>query len=165
MRKQVPPRNHLARNARKLVIRLVNIGTTIVPLIACIHLPLSRILGQRRNHKGRRKIIKERANSATTLFKLHQLSNLIQTMKKILGTPHKLQKQAGPCSRPNQTSLLQNCNELVFKSIGHYSSTPEHRTMCSTCSACSAVCFRFNQGTIDLCLLSVSLPTRLPQCS
>ena len=48
------------------------------------------------------------------------------------------------------------CNELVFKSIGHYSSTPEHRTMCSMCSACSAVCFRFNQGTIDLCLLSVS---------
>ena len=48
------------------------------------------------------------------------------------------------------------CNEPVFKSIGHCSSTPEHRTTCSTCSACSAVCFQFNQGTIDLCLLSVS---------
>ena len=49
-----------------------------------------------------------------------------------------------------------NCNKPVFKSIGHYSSTPEHRTRCSACSACLAVCFWFNQGTIDLCLLSVS---------
>ena len=58
--------------------------------------------------------------------------------------------------------VMIRCNELVFKSIGHYSSTPEHRTRCSTCSACSAVCSRFNQGTIDLCFLSVSLATRLP---
>ena len=57
------------------------------------------------------------------------------------------------------------CNKPVFKSMGHYSSTPEYRTRCSTCLTCSAVCFRFNQGTIDLCFLSVSLPTPLPQCS
>ena len=53
-------------------------------------------------------------------------------------------------------AALEECNELVFKSIGHYSSTPEHRTTCLMCSACSVVCFRFNQGTIDLCPLSVS---------
>ena len=51
------------------------------------------------------------------------------------------------------------CNRPVFKSIGHYSSTPECQT------TCSAVCFWFNQGTMDLCFLSVSLPTRLPRCS
>ena len=55
-----------------------------------------------------------------------------------------------------------DCNEPVFKSMGHYSSTPEHQTRCSTCLACSAVCSRFNQGTIDLCFLSISLPTCLP---
>ena len=54
------------------------------------------------------------------------------------------------------------CNEPVSKSVGRYSFTPEYRTRCSTCSA---VCFQFNQGTIDLCFLSVSLPARLPQCS
>ena len=61
--------------------------------------------------------------------------------------------------------LIMNCNGLDFKSIDHYSSTPEHRTRCLTCLACSAVCFQFNQGTIDLCFLSVSLPTCLPRCS
>ena len=64
---------------------------------------------------------------------------------------------------PNSTS--DDCNEPVFKSMGHCSSTPEHQTRCSTCSACLAVCSWFNQGTIDLCFLSVSLPTRLPWCS
>ena len=58
--------------------------------------------------------------------------------------------------------LVVSCNKPVFKSMGHYSSTPEYQTRCSTCSACLAVCFWFNQGTIDLCFLSVSLPTRLP---
>ena len=67
----------------------------------------------KKTSQKRRKIIKGRVNSTMTLFKLHQSSNSIQTIQTIQGMPHKLWKQAGLCSHPHQTSLLQNLHQCM----------------------------------------------------